>query len=167
MGQIDQIGLPSVCMGNICRSPLAEGVFLHLGAERGSLERYRVDSAGTGDWHAGKPADPRSKAVADKHGIHLPSRARVVDPLSDFDAFDWLIVMDEANRADLLDFGAPQDRIRLLRSYDPALAHLPDHQREVPDPYYGGPDGFDMVYEMILSACRGLHDELERVGEPS
>ncbi len=166
MTDIDRIGVLFVCMGNICRSPLAEGVFLHQAGERRTLDRYRVDSAGTGGWHSGEPADPRSLAVAERHGIDLPSRARVVEPMSDFDEFPWLIAMDEANRADLVDFGAPERQIRLLRSFDPDLVDVPDHRREVPDPYYGGPDGFDRVFEMVVRACAGLHGALERAAKP-
>lgn len=153
-----------VCLGNICRSPVAEGVFIHLARERGVLDRFRVDSAGTGNWHVGRPADPRSRAVADRHGVHLPSRARQVDPASDFPAsggpeptgFDLLIGMDRDNCAALRSLGAPAERVGLLRGFDPALAGEPLHRLDVPDPYYGGPEGFDHMYEMIHAACAGL-----------
>ncbi len=141
-----------VCMGNICRSPLAEGVFLHLLRERGLDTHFEADSAGTGGWHAGNPPDPRSVAVARKYGIDLPSRARKIHS-GDWEKFDLIIVMDNDNLADCLDAGAPRNKIRHLRSYDPALngANLP-----VPDPYYGGEDGFDTVYDMVHAACSGL-----------
>lgn len=143
-------------MGNICRSPLAEGVFLHLLRERGLEGHVRVDSAGTGGWHVGNPPDPRSVAVATKNGIELPSRARKIDS-SDWEAFGLIIVMDDDNHADCLDAGAPVDRLRHLRSFDPSGngANL-----AVPDPYYGGDDGFDRVYEMVRTSCEGLIDHL-------
>lgn len=159
-------GVLFVCMGNICRSPLAEGLFLHLAKERGLHERFRVDSAGTGGWHAGNPADPRTIAVATRHGVPVLSRARQVDPRTDFKdpetdrGFHWLIGMDLDNCERMITLGAPEERVRLLRSFDPALAGQPPHRLEVPDPYYGGPDGFDLMYEMIHSACNGLLEHL-------
>lgn len=165
---MQRTGILFVCLGNICRSPLAEGVFVHMARHRGVLERFRVDSAGTGAWHVGKPADARSIAVARKHGITLPSIARQVDPDLDLldpaaapDAgFHWLIAMDQSNKAELIELGAAPARVHLLRSFDPRLAGEPEHRIEVPDPYYGGPDGFDKVYEMVSAACAGLLDEL-------
>lgn len=148
-----------VCLGNICRSPLAEGVFLHLARERGVHGAFDVDSCGTGGWHAGERPDPRSLAVAKKHGVELPGRARKYAPRSD-NAFDWLIPMDASNRDDLIDAGAPRDRVRLLRSFDPMLAGMPERSLDVPDPYYGGPGGFDEVFEMVRTACAGMLDEL-------
>lgn len=160
----DQTGVLFVCLGNICRSPLAEGVFLHLARQRGVQHRFRVDSAGTGRWHVGKRADPRSLAVARRAGIELPSIARQVDPETDFDpslgGFHWLIAMDQANAADLIDLGAARERVRLLRSFDPSLAGKPDHAIEVPDPYFGGDRGFDDVFAMVHTACAGLLDHL-------
>ena len=149
-----------VCMGNICRSPLAEGVFLHLLRERGMDGRIRVDSAGTGGWHVGNPPDPRSAAVASKHGIELPSRARKISR-SDWTEFDLIIVMDDDNHSDCLDAGAPSERLRHLRSFEPGTngANL-----AVPDPYYGGDDGFDRVYEMVRASCEGLIEHLTRPG---
>lgn len=145
-------------MGNICRSPLAEGVFLHLLRERGLEGRIVVDSAGTGGWHVGHPPDPRSIAVASRYGIELPSRARKIHT-DDWEKFDLIIVMDNENRSDCLDAGAPEDKVRHLRSFDPILngANLP-----VPDPYYGGEDGFDTVYEMVHASCLGLIEFLTR-----
>lgn len=158
-----------VCLGNICRSPLAEGIFLHLARERGVASRFRVDSAGTGAWHVGSPPDPRALAIARKHGVHLPSIGRQVDPLTDFETFDLILPMDNSNRTDLLDLGAPRDRVRLMRSFDPSLASEPDHRLDLPDPYYGSGDGFQRVYDMLLAACSGLLDELatrERADTP-
>ena len=159
-----------VCMGNICRSPLAEGVFLHQARERGLADRFRVDSCGTGNWHVGELPDPRMRETAERKGIALVSPARQIDPLSDFPdltnagGFDLLIVMDRDNKETLLMLGAPPERVRLLRSFDPALRGKPEREMEVPDPYYGGARGFETVYEMAWAACAGLLDWLEAPG---
>lgn len=144
-----------VCLGNICRSPLAEGLFLHMARERGVLERFHVESAGTGGWHTGSHADPRSLAVAAKHGVDLPSRARQVNH-DDFEITDLFVAMDQANRNGLIEMGAPADKVRLLLEWDDESGP----EAEVPDPYYGGEDGFDGVYAMCERACRGLLDDL-------
>ncbi len=159
-------GILFVCMGNICRSPLAEGLFLHLARQRGEHDRFRVDSAGTGGWHVGNPPDPRSIEVARRHGVELVSRARQLNARTDFiepeanAGFHWLIGMDQDNCERMITLGAPEERVRLLRSFDPALAGKSPQNLEVPDPYYGGPDGFDLMYTMIHSACEGLLDHL-------
>lgn len=147
-------GVLFVCLGNICRSPLAEGIFIHLARERGVLDRFRVDSCGTGGWHAGNRADPRSIAVAAKHGIELASIARKFDPRRDPVDFRWLIPMDRQNHRDLLDAGVPSDRLRLMLDFHPNPP-----TREVPDPYYGGADGFDKVYDMLRVSCEAMLDE--------
>jgi protein-tyrosine phosphatase len=153
-----------VCLGNICRSPLAEGLFIHLARERGLHDRFEVDSAGTGAWHVGKGADPRSLSVARAHGVHLPSIARQVDPERDFDRFDLLLAMDNSNREDLLSLGAPAERVALIRSFDPTMRDAAPHALDVPDPYYGHGDGFQRVYDMLLRASTGLLDELTSRG---
>jgi protein-tyrosine phosphatase len=154
-----------VCMGNICRSPLAEGIFLHLAGERGILDRYRVDSAGIGDWHVGHAPDPRSQAVARKNGFSLNCVARQVVTPDDFETFDWLLAMDAQNFRDLYSLSPAehQGKIRLIRHFDPEAGK----NAEVPDPYYGGPRGFDHVFDMLLRSCRGLLDALEQGGEGS
>lgn len=145
-----------LCLGNICRSPLAEGIFIHRATERGEINRFRVDSAGTGGWHVGNPPDPRSVAVARAHGVHLPSRARRLTT-GDAEAFDLILAMDRQNALDAAaDFAIPDTKVRLMRSFDPLAG--PD--AEVPDPYYGGDRGFDEVYDMLVRACDGLLDEL-------
>lgn len=151
-----------VCLGNICRSPLAEGVFVHLARERGVAERFVVDSAGTGHWHVGELPDPRARAVAQKNGVVLPSRARQVEPASDCSAhgagWDWLVGMDRSNCSNLVRLGAPKERVRLLRSFDPALAGHHEREQEVPDPYTD--DGmFDEVFAMVRAACVGMIQE--------
>lgn len=147
-----------VCLGNICRSPLAEGVFAHLVESRGLEGRYRVDSAGTGAWHVGELPDPRSREVARRNGVTLPSRARQVTP-ADLEDFDVVVAMDRNNLDDLESLQSRNGgdaRLVLMRDFDPEPGN-----GEVPDPYYGGPDGFDKVYEMVHRSARGLLDHLE------
>ena len=139
-------------MGNICRSPLAEGVFLHHARLRSLDGHYEVDSAGIGGWHAGDPADPRSRAIAERHGIDLVTRSRQVTR-DDFDHYCLLICMDEENVRDLLDLGCPPEKIRTLMQYDPEADH--DH---VPDPYYGGDDGFALVFRLVDRAVSRFLD---------
>ena len=149
-----------VCMGNICRSPTAEGVMRHLLREEGLEDEIVIDSAGTGAWHAGNPPDRRATAAARQRGIVLDGAARQVRP-SDFEEFDLLLVADRENLADLRAI-APDDaaraKVRLLREFDPASAGAPD--LDVPDPYYGGPDGFEDVLDLVEAACRGLLAEV-------
>ncbi len=146
-----------VCMGNICRSPTAEGVMRHLLAKDGLMEEIEVDSAGTGAWHAGSPPDRRATAAARTRGIVLEGEARQVTE-EDFDDFDLLLCADAENVAALRAVAPPgaEERIRLLRSYDPAG----DGDLDVPDPYYGGDQGFEDVLDQVEAACRGLLAEL-------
>lgn len=153
-----------VCLGNICRSPLAEGVSKHRVRERGLDGRVRVDSAGTGGWHVGDPPDPRSAEVARRNGIALEGRARQVQD-RDFHDFDLLVAMDRSNLRKLEHMKARVGGtagLHLLRDFDPDPG-----DREVPDPYYGGPGGFDDVYEMVDRSVEGLLDHLEEGWEPA
>ncbi|MDP9133316.1 MAG: low molecular weight phosphotyrosine protein phosphatase [Actinomycetota bacterium] len=153
-----------VCMGNICRSPTAEGVMRRLVAEAGLEDRIEVDSAGTGGWHAGDPPDVRATAAAARRGVTLDGAARQVRP-EDFDEFDLVIAMDRENLRGLLTLApdeAAAETIRLLREFDPSSAGAPD--LDVPDPYYGGDRGFETVLDMTETACRGLLDELRSAG---
>lgn len=144
-----------VCLGNICRSPLAEGVFLHLAEQAGRGDEFEVDSCGTGSWHAGEHPDPRSQAIARAHGIKLNHRARQFDR-ADFKNFDLIIAMDRDNKSDLLSFSniKPEERvkIKLLREYDPQA----NGDLDVPDPYYGGADGFEEVYKIAERSAKEL-----------
>ncbi len=158
-----KIGVLFVCLGNICRSPMAKGIFLHQARQRGVLERFDVDSCGTGGWHAGGPADPRTVACAAKNGITFPHVVRQVAPGTDFARFHYLLAMDLSNRDRLLHLGAPRDRVHLMRKFDATLRDEPEHRLEVPDPYQGGDDGFQRVYEMLWRASEGL---LIHVGTP-
>src|SRR5262245_542004 len=148
-----------VCMGNICRSPLAEGVFLHLARSRSLAHHFTIDSCGTGGWHAGELPDARARQIAARYGVRLDHRARALDPRPDLRNFDLLLAMADANLRVLRDAGADPAHARLIRDFDPSLpAHAAPH--EVPDPYYGGDDGFDRVYHMLHAACTGLLDAL-------
>jgi len=155
-----------VCLGNICRSPLAKAIFIHQAKQRGVLDTLRIDSCGTGSWHVGGPADPRSIMVAEKHGVELDHVARCVCS-DDFESFDLLLAMDLNNRAELLRRGAPAERVRLMRSFDPTLKGRPEHELIVPDPYTGNDDGFQRVYEMLWRACDGLHEHIATTPRPS
>ena len=149
-----------VCMGNICRSPTAEGVMRRLVEDAGLADRISVESAGTGAWHAGEPPDRRATLAARRRGIGLEGAARQVTP-EDFRDFDLLIAMDRSNLRDLLAVAPDEDaadKVRLLREFDPTSAGAPD--LDVPDPYYGGDRGFETVLDMVEAACRGLLDDL-------
>ncbi|HEU4658421.1 MAG TPA: low molecular weight protein-tyrosine-phosphatase [Capillimicrobium sp.] len=151
-----------VCMGNICRSPTAEGVMRRMLEDAGLADRVTIDSAGTGGWHAGEPPDARATAAARRRGIALDGAARQVTA-ADFEEFDLILAMDRDNLAEL-HRRAPddeaRDRVRLLREFDPASAGAPD--LDVPDPYYGGPTGFDTVLDQVEAACAGLLDEVRK-----
>jgi protein-tyrosine phosphatase len=140
-----------VCLGNICRSPTAEGVTRHLLRERGLEDRVHVESAGTGGWHVGSPPDERSAEAARRRGIVLEGAAQQVRA-SDFETFDLLVAMDRSNLRDLLD-AAPDEAAR-------AKVRLLLDDADVPDPYYGGPSGFDDVLDLVTEACERLVDEV-------
>lgn len=150
-----------VCTGNICRSPTAEGVFKHMVEQAGLAERVLSDSAGTHDYHIGEQPDPRTREAAARRGYDLsPLRGRQVSK-KDFDEFDYVLAMDETNRR-LLERQCPSQHAHKLKLFldfagDPAL-------REVPDPYYGGAQGFERVLDLVEEASRGLLDHLrERI----
>lgn len=144
-----------VCLGNICRSPAAEGVLRKLIDERHLGDRVDVDSAGTSSYHIGEPADKRMRFAAERRGIHLTSRSRMINR-RDFSEFDLIIAMDRSNYRELMAYveGA-NSKVRLLSDY------LDERwPREVPDPYFGGEEGFDQVLDMLHAACPKLLDEL-------
>jgi len=146
-----------VCMGNICRSPTAEGVFRKLVQERAPHIQVEIDSAGTHAYHVGEPPDRRAIAAAERRGIDLSGlRARMVDE-GDFESFDLLVAMDQLNREVLLDRSPDEyrDRIRLMLEFAPST-----DIDDVPDPYYGGPVGFEHVLDLVEEASKGLLDEL-------
>ena len=145
-------------MGNICRSPLAEAVFKHIVRENRAEDRYEADSSGTIGYHAGERADPRMRQVASNHGVKIDHRAQKLTRKHIAD-FDLILCMDQENLKDaraLAGTSAEKERIVLFREYDP------EGRGSVPDPYYGGIDGFETVFDMAMRCGRSLFEELER-----
>lgn len=141
-----------VCSGNICRSPTAALVFAERVRQAGLADRVRVTSAGIGPWHAGEPIDPRAGALLARHGYPTEHVATQVDAAHL--AADLLLAMDSGHEKALRRLVDDPDRVRMFRSFDPAATG----DLDVPDPYYGGPDGFDEVLAMIEAAVPGLLD---------
>jgi protein-tyrosine phosphatase len=149
-----------VCLGNICRSPTAEGTMRALVREAGLQEQIEIDSAGTGGWHVGEAPDRRATQAARARGIALEGTARQVTP-EDFDDFDLLVAMDRSNLRALRQLALGEEeraRLRLLREFDPASAGESD--LDVPDPYYGAGDGFEEVLDLVGAACAGLLEQI-------
>ncbi len=149
-----------ICMGNICRSPSAEAVFSKMIKQKGFEQGYQIDSAGTHSYHIGSKPDRRSVQAARKRGVemdHLRARQVVAD---DFKRFDFLVVMDEVNRANLSAMfpRQPQDKVFSMMRFAEGLAY-----REVPDPYYGEGDGFELVLDLLEQSCAGLLSYIESV----
>jgi protein-tyrosine phosphatase len=149
-----------VCLGNICRSPTAEGVMRSLVAAEGLEDQIEIDSAGTGAWHVGNPPDRRAAAAASVQGVTLSGAARRIEP-EDFERYNLILAMDASNLRDLRALAPSaeaREKVHLLREYDPAG----DGERDldVPDPYYGGEDGFGNVFSLVQAACRGLLEEI-------
>ena len=148
-----------VCLGNICRSPAAEGVFKQKIKERDLEKLFVVDSAGTGGWHVGNPADPRMRETALSRGIELTSRSRQIEE-SDLYEFDHILVMDNDNLDAVKSLvkdnkNLVNSKIKLILSYS-----RNSQLEEVPDPYYGGKSGFDKVLDLLDDAIDGLIDSL-------
>lgn len=161
---VEPVRVCFVCLGNICRSPTAEAVMVKLVADAGLAEHIEIDSAGTGAWHVGERPDERATMEAERRGVAMVSRARQFHP-GDFYRFDYVLAVDHRNLADLHDQApeaALRERARLLRSFDPAsvAAATTATDLEVPDPYYGGADGFANVFDLVDAACRGLLDHI-------
>ncbi len=147
-----------VCLGNICRSPTAEAVMARLVDDAGLGDAIELDSAGTGAWHVGSPPDERATAAAAMRGIAMRGVARQVR-VEDFERFDLLLAMDAENHRNLRLLAPDAEaaaKVRMLREFAPANRASLD----VPDPYYGGEDGFDRVLDLVEAACAGLLDEL-------
>ena len=153
-----------VCLGNICRSPAAEGVFRHLLAQRGLEAAFEVDSAGTGGWHAGQPADKRMRAAAEQRGIALTSRARQLHP-SDLAHYHHVLTMDADNLAAVEALAQAHPSSARIAPLTLHCRRLRSH--EVPDPYYGGPEGFERVLDLLEDACHGLLSALLEAGDPA
>ena len=140
-----------VCLGNICRSPLAQGVFERLLADAGLADKFAVASAGTGNWHVGNPPDRRMQATAEREGVQLNNRAKQFLP-ADFQRFDLVLAMDRDNFGELEKLRTPssvKDKLKLFRSFDPSA----NGDLDVPDPYYGGAGGFDNVFDIVHRSC--------------
>ncbi len=157
MNATNKVRVLFVCMGNICRSPTAQGIFRNLVQEAGLEEFIEVDSAGTHAYHVGNPPDQRAQETAQRRGLELSDlRARQVSQ-EDFERFDYILAMDEDNHYSLslvcpLEY---QEKLGLLMEYAPHWG-----EREVPDPYYGGDQGFEQVFDMVEAACQGLLEEI-------
>lgn len=154
-----------VCLGNIIRSPLSEHLFRHLAHQAGAGEYYEVSSAGTSSYHVGEPPDARMRRVAARHGLQYDGRSRQF-LRQDFDRLDLVIAMDQENHSDLHRLArnvADKAKIHTLREYDPHGGP----RAGVPDPYYGGIDGFEETYAIIERSCQGWLQFLEsrRLGE--
>jgi protein-tyrosine phosphatase len=153
-----------VCLGNICRSPTAEGTMRTLVAQAAMESEVELDSAGTGGWHVGSAPDERATAAAAGRSIALTGSARRVRD-DDFDDFDLILAMDSSNLEDLRALAGGDEqraKVRLLREFDPASEGSGD--LDVPDPYYGAGDGFERVLDQVQAACAGLLAQI-RAGE--
>jgi protein-tyrosine phosphatase len=160
VGTSQTIRILFVCLGNICRSPTAEGVMRALVREAGLEDSIELDSAGTGGWHVGSPPDERATETARARGIVLEGSARQVRR-EDFEDFDLILAMDGSNIAELRRLAPDEtarEKVRRLRELDPASAGLND--LDVPDPYYGGSRGFEDVLDIVQAACVGLLEEV-------
>lgn len=152
-----------VCLGNICRSPTAEGVFRRVCQEQGVADQIRIDSAGTASWHAGKPPDGRAVLAAKKRRVDISGLRARQATAADFYNFDFVIAMDDSNVEDL-EILRPVDASAELHRF---LAFAgSDAPRDVPDPYYGGDEGFEQVLDLITEASRGLLKHLRTADRP-
>lgn len=148
-----------VCLGNICRSPSAEAVFQHLVDEKGISNNFFIDSAGTSAWHAGEKADSRMRQHAKKRGIGLTSISRKF-VVEDFDRFDYIIAMDRQNMEDMKQMARNKselNKLHMMTSFSKQFNY--DH---VPDPYYGGEDGFELVLDILEDASKGLYQYVNK-----
>ncbi|MBU0501004.1 MAG: low molecular weight phosphotyrosine protein phosphatase [Gammaproteobacteria bacterium] len=150
-----KIGILFVCMGNICRSPTAHGVFRHLVVQAGLMDSIEVDSAGTQGYHVGAPPDSRSQATARGRGLDLGDLRARKAIAADFNRFDYILAMDRANYQGLREIcpSGHERRLRMFLEFAPELGI-----EEVPDPYYGGQRGFEDVFDMATQASQGLLD---------
>jgi protein-tyrosine phosphatase len=149
-----------VCLGNICRSPIGEGVMRHLLQEAGLADVVEVDSAGTAGYHSGEPPDARARAAGRRFGVQVGGRARQFKR-ADFERFDYVLAMDRSNFEDVAALATDPEarrRLHLLRSFDPSSPE----GASVPDPYYGDDEDFDDVVRICLAACAPLLEVLRR-----
>lgn len=161
MSEPGRVAVCFVCLGNICRSPTAEGVFQHFVAKEGLAERLEIDSAGTAAYHCGESADRRSMAFAARRGYRLLSIARQF-VIADFQRFHYVLAMDQRNLEELVELkrrsGVTSGHLGLLRAFDETAPQ----GASVPDPYYGGDAGFEEVLDQCERACQGLIAHLRR-----
>lgn len=146
-----------VCMGNICRSPTAEGVFNHIIQKLGTADRFHLDSAGTHAYHVGESPDARAQQTAKARGVDLSYiRARKFTA-GDFETFDYILAMDTDNYEILME-ACPDEHQHKVKLF---LEFAPEHpERDVPDPYYGGQHGFEHVFDLVEAASHGFHDSI-------
>lgn len=149
-----------VCLGNICRSPSAEAVFTGMVNKKGLSDQFEIDSAGTGGWHVGEPADRRMQKHAVKRGYDLTSISRKFNPEMDFDRFDLIIGMDDENALSLKNMARSEDDLRKIKKMTDFSKEW--SYTEVPDPYYGGEDGFELVLDLLEDACKGLLEKTKK-----
>lgn len=150
-------GVLFVCLGNICRSPLAEGVFRAEVERRGLGQRVRIDSCGTAGYHVGEPPDPRSVATARGHGLDISKQRGRQLRREDYRGFDFIVAMDSDNFRTIVQRAPTGASARIVRFTDFVPAPRP---ADVPDPYYGGPSGFEEVYQLLLRGAGALLDEV-------
>ena len=153
MSNKNKVSVLFVCMGNICRSPTAEGVFRHVVKQKGLCEKIKIDSAGTHAYHIGEPPDSRSQSTALSRGVDLSTQRARKAISEDFERFDYIIAMDRSNYEGLkqLGQGADLSKLHLFMDFTQDWDNT-----EVPDPYYGGANGFEQVFDMVESASEGL-----------
>ena len=147
-----------VCAGNICRSPLAEGIFRHQAFEKGVLDQFEIASSGTGGWHAGELPDRRMRQTAHRHGVSLDGQRAQQFEVGDLEYYDLILAMDKSNLSHITHLDAHNSfghKIKLFRAYDPDPEDM-----QVPDPYYGGGQGFERVYSIVDRTVANLLDEL-------
>jgi len=157
---MEKIRILFVCLGNICRSPSAEAVFRAYAEKKGEGGRFEIDSAGTSDYHEGQPADSRMMEHASKRNYHLTSISRPFRPETDFDHFDYIIAMDKENLNDLRFMARNRsdlNKLRLMTDFS-----IRCNYPSVPDPYYGGSDGFELVLDILEDASEGLYNKISR-----
>ena len=154
-----KISVLFVCLGNICRSPAAEAIFIDLIKKKGLTDHFIVDSAGTGSWHIGKKADARMRIAAEKRGLNILSTARQINT-KDFDKFQYILAMDNSNFRDIIDlknrnYSSDFASIKKIQDFRSVFKDL-----EVPDPYYGGDKGFDHVLDILEDSVSGFLESI-------
>ena len=148
-----------VCLGNICRSPAAEAIFIKLIKEKGLLDSFYVDSAGTGNWHVGKKADKRMRDAAKNRGIEILSRARQINSY-DLDKFNFILTMDDSNYLNVIKMKNAKSQSHLAKIYKLQEFSSLFNDKEVPDPYFGGNEGFDYVLDILDDSVSGFLDSI-------